>query len=337
MSRIVRAPVVLSLLLLTACQQAVRPDHSDVLTPVETEPPAQWQVLPEDAPKTAPTGVSPDPVYGLGSEVFERLRAGMEPGACDVGGDIARRWRRRFAANQQLFARQLESALPLMDYVSREVAEKQLPAEFVLIPLIESGYRPAAVGAGQPLGLWQMIASTARNHGIIIKAGYDGRLSPVESTRAALSYLDTLHVMMGPWPATVMAYNAGENRVRSAMKRSPAGDPAAGTRHPHGLDNVTYEYVGKLQALSCLIAEPDQAGLQLPLATRFERLREVTLDPDLTSIDQLAGRLGLSGKSLRELNPAYRSGHIAKGVPRAILVPASAADNGAALSGTAAP
>jgi membrane-bound lytic murein transglycosylase D len=233
-------------------------------------------------------------------------------------------------------ARQLESVLPLMDYVSREVAQKQLPAEFVLIPLIESGYRPGAVGAGQPLGLWQMIASTARNHGVVIRAGYDGRLSPVESTRAALSYLDTLHAMMGPWPATVMAYNAGENRVRAALKRSPAGDPAAGLRHPQGLDSVTYEYVAKLQALSCLIADPGQQGIELPMQARFERLREVNLDPDLDSIDELANRLGISGKALRELNPAYRGGHVAKDVPRAILVPASAAAGGM-LSETAAP
>jgi membrane-bound lytic murein transglycosylase D len=336
MSSTARAPLFLSLLLLAACQQAVRPDQSDVLTPVETEPPAQWEALPEDVPKTAPTEVSSDPVYGNGAEVFERLRAGLEPGACDSGGAIARRWRQRFAANAQAMARQIETVLPLLDYVSREVAQKKLPAEFVLIPLIESGYRPSAIGMGGPTGLWQMIASTARNHGIVIRAGYDGRLSPVESTRAALSYLDTLHVMMGPWPATVMAYNAGENRVRSALKRSPAGDPAAGLRHPHGLDNVTYEYVGKLQALSCLIADPGQEGIELPMQARFERLREVNLDPELTSIDQLAGRLGINGKSLRELNPAYRGGQVAKGVPRAILVPASAVSGGM-LSETSAP
>jgi membrane-bound lytic murein transglycosylase D len=341
MSTMTRAPIfLLSLLLLVACQQAVRPNiEAQVPVPEQTVAPPPAEPAPEPPavePVPAITEPVPDPVYGMGAEVFERLRAGLEPGACDSGGAIARRWRQRFSANPQLMARQIETILPLLDYVSREVAQKKLPAEFVLIPLIESGYRPSAIGLGGPTGLWQMIASTARNHGIVIKSGYDGRLSPVESTRAALSYLDTLRVMMGPWPATVMAYNAGENRVRSALKRSPAGDPAAGLRHPHGLDNVTYEYIGKLQALSCLIADPGQEGIELPMQTRFERLREVTLDPGLTSIDQLASRLGINGKSLRELNPAYRGGHVAKGVPRAVLVPASAGE-GAILQQTSAP
>jgi membrane-bound lytic murein transglycosylase D len=348
MSMVARAPALLALLLLAACQQAVRPNIEAPPAPGTTVAPTAIpspEVPPPEAspPPPAPEPVvpanpepTPDPVFGMGGEVFERLRSGLGPGACDAGGTIARRWRQRFTADQQGFSRQLESALPLLDYVSREVAQKQLPAEFALIPLVESGYHPGAVGVGKPLGLWQMIGSTARNHGIVIRPGYDGRLSPVESTHAALSYLDSLSAMMGSWHATVMAYNAGENRVRSALARSPAGDPAAGNRHPHGLDNVTYDYVGKLQALSCLIADPDREGIQLPMQARFERLREMTLDPDMTSIDQLAGQLGISGKSLRELNPAYRGGHVAKGVPREVLVPASAGI-GASLPRTTAP
>lgn len=335
MSMLARAPVLLSLLLLAACQQAVRPNiEAEIPAPVQADAPPP-PVSPEPEVTPAPTVVEPlvvpaipapipDLAYGLGADVFARLQAGLEPDACTTGGATARRWRQRFAANPTIFNRQIESVLPLLDYVSREVAQQQLPAQFALIPLIESGYHPGAVGVGQPLGLWQMIASTARNHGIVIKPGYDGRLSPVASTHAALSYLNTLSAMMGSWHATVMAYNAGENRVRSAISRSANGDTAAGNRYPHGLDNVTYEYVGKLQALSCLIAQPDIAGLQLPLQTRFERLREMELDPELTNIDQLANRLDISGKLLRELNPAYRGGHIAKGVPRSVLVPASA-------------
>ncbi len=332
---ITRVPALLALLLLAACQQAVRPNVETSPSAPSPEPvaaPAVAASAPEISPPPpvsepvvpANTEPTPDPVYGLGEEVFARLRTELEPGACDAGGAIARRWRQRFAANPVLFARDLESALPLMDYVSREVLHKQLPAEFALIPLIESGYRPAAIGLGGPTGLWQMIASTARNHGIIIKQGYDGRLSPVESTRAALSYLDTLQAMMGRWPATVMAYNAGENRVRAALARSPEGDPADGNHHPHGLNNVTYDYVGKLQALSCLIAEPERAGIELPLQSRFERMLELTLDEDVTSIEQFANRQGISGKSLRTLNPAYKSGRVAQGMPRQILVPASA-------------
>ena len=54
-----------------------------------------------------------------------------------------------------------------------------------------------------------------------MKPGYDGRLSPVDSTRAAVRYLKTLHGMFaGDWRLAVMAYNAGEYRVFGALRRS---------------------------------------------------------------------------------------------------------------------
>ena len=54
-----------------------------------------------------------------------------------------------------------------------------------------------------------------------MRAGYDGRLSPVDSTRAAVRYLKTLHGMFaGDWRLAVMAYNAGEYRVFGALRRS---------------------------------------------------------------------------------------------------------------------
>ena len=115
----------------------------------------------------------------------------------------------------------MEEILPLMAYVLEEVERKKLPGEFALLPIVESWYRPAAIGPGGPAGMWQMISSTARNHGIRIQSGYDGRLSPVESTDAALSYLQTLDGLFdGEWRAMAMAYNAGEYRIIRAFRAS---------------------------------------------------------------------------------------------------------------------
>ena len=122
-----------------------------------------------------------------------------------VKGQHNRSWRKRYAGYPDSFARHLEEILPLMAYVVEEVERRDLPGEFALLPIVESWYRPAAIGPGGPAGMWQMISSTARNHGIRIQSGYDGRLSPVESTDAALSYLQTLDAMFdGEWRAMAM-------------------------------------------------------------------------------------------------------------------------------------
>jgi membrane-bound lytic murein transglycosylase D len=255
-----------------------------------------------------------------GDEVFARIRRSLGPDVCAAGGN-SERWRRRYASNPGAFANRLETILPLLDFVSVEVERVGLPGEFTFIPLVESWYKPEAMGAGGPAGMWQMIGSTARNHGIHIQPGYDGRLSPVESTRAALSYLKVLHDMFGGWQATVMAYNAGEGRMMEAFRRARTRDTSGDRRRPHGLSNITYDYVAKLQALSCLVAQPERNKLQLPRGSRFVPLAPVLMEPGVSSLEQFADRQGRNPGDLRRLNPGYRDGRVVAGVPRLVLMP----------------
>ncbi|HMB57866.1 MAG TPA: transglycosylase SLT domain-containing protein [Arenimonas sp.] len=330
-----RYPLLLCMsLLLSACQTGtIRPDHAaPPATPAPTTEAPASPTMPSPAVTetpadtnagTAPAEVPTTTANGTlrGETVFARLRQDLSPDAC-AAGDSARQWRQRYAGNPRAFAQHLEQILPLLDFVSRETERDQLPAEFALIPIIESWYQPDAMGRGGPAGMWQMIGSTARNHGIHIQSGYDGRLSPVESTRAALSYLKTLQGMFDGWQATIMAYNAGEGRVLKAYKRNGSRETSGARRLPKGLSNITYDYIAKVQALSCLISEPQQQNLQLPLAKEFLPLSAVLIAEDVHSLDQVAHSRGINAADLQRLNPGFRSGHIVAGVPRLVLMPA---------------
>lgn len=273
----------------------------------------------EPYPAPAATAPLPQPVR-RGDEVFARIRRGLGSNVC-TAGENSERWRRRYASNPAAFANRIERILPLLDFVSVEVERVGLPSEFTFIPLVESWYKPDATGVGGPAGMWQMIGSTARNHGIHIKDGYDGRLSPVESTRAALSYLKLLQGMFGGWEATVMAYNAGEGRMMQAYRRARSHEASGDRRRPHGLSNITYDYVAKLQALSCLMSQPERNNLVLPRVSRFVPLAPVLMDAGVSSLDQFANRQGRNAADLRRLNPGYREGRVVAGVPRLVLVP----------------
>lgn len=309
--------------LLAACQPAVRPDLDE---PAEPASPVTLDVTPPAQPPAAapePPPALPDPM-DTGAEVFDRMSARFSPPVC-VKGQHNRSWRKRYAGYPASFARHLEEILPLMAYVVEEVERRDLPGEFALLPIVESWYRPAAIGPGGPAGMWQMISSTARNHGIRIQSGYDGRLSPVESTDAALSYLQALDQKFdGEWRAMAMGYNAGEYRILRAFRAS--GDRrVSGERHlPRGLSRTTYDYVAKLHALACLIAKPERHGLVLPRDARFVPLVRMTLPAGAASLDQAALRLGTDAARLRALNPAYRQGRIVAGAPRDVLAPATA-------------
>lgn len=317
-----------TLLLLAACQVPVRPEPAQA--PPEATPsapvaaPAPASPSPVEAPAAPEPEAAPDPI-DTGAELFALINARLDQPAC-VSGEANRRWRKRYAGHPASFARHLEQILPLMAYVATEVERRGLPGEIVFVPIVESWYRPEALGPGGPAGMWQMIASTARNHGVRVVPGYDGRLSPVASTDAALDYLEALSTRFdGDWRAMAMAYNAGEHRIERAFKAAQHRRTSGERRQPAGLPHITYEYIAKLRALSCLVSKPEAANLQLPLDARFVPLVRVAIPAGATTLDQAAVALRTDASTLRRLNPAYRQGRIVAGAPREVLVPGTPA------------
>ncbi|MEN1940971.1 lytic transglycosylase domain-containing protein [Luteimonas sp. MJ246] len=264
-----------------------------------------------------------------GAGIYQRFVDGLAQPACE---DASPRWRAHYAHVPEQLAASEGEVLPLFGYVVDALRSAHLPTEYALIPFVESGYRPGARSGSGPAGLWQFIAVTARNHDIPIRRGYDGRLSPVDATRAAVRYLKTLHGMFaGDWRLAVMAFNAGEYRVLGALRRH---DQRAAAARPEALDSlsgITRAYVRKLHALSCLMVEAgtDQAWRE-SLERPVPRLVAVDLAGEPGGLEGYARRMGLDTARLRRLNPAQAG---ARPAGRQILVPAA----GAAAAPAAAP
>ncbi|WP_397608799.1 transglycosylase SLT domain-containing protein [Silanimonas sp.] len=340
-----RASAVLALAsLAVGCTTLPAPVPAGPPDPVAVEEPNEpLRLAPTPAPKAsvprpeAEAEAEPAPPARIadGRVLFERLAGSFGPPVC-VRGDHNRQWRRRYAGHPASFERQLREALPLMAYVVEAVEARNLPGEFALIPIVESGYRPEARGPGGPTGLWQMIGSTARNHGVQVGRGYDGRLSPVDATDAALDYLAVLHAEFGDWRATAMAYNAGEGRLRRAFARDGASRVSGERRLPAGLSSVTYAYVAKLHALACLIAEPARHGLTLPVDA-FTPLEARRAPDGATRLDAVARAWGTSPESLARWNPAYRAGIALPGAPRRLLAPVGSAVAMTPIASSSAP
>ncbi|GAB3365084.1 lytic transglycosylase domain-containing protein [Lysobacter rhizosphaerae] len=261
-----------------------------------------------------------------GREIYQRFREGLADPECK--DEASARWQAHFARAPGQLAAGNDDVLPLFGYVVDSVRASHLPTEFALIPFVESGYKPGARSPQGPAGLWQMIAVTARDHKVSIRAGYDGRLSPVDSTTAAVRYLKTLYGMFaGDWRLAVMAYNAGEYRVMGALKR---GGQVARNATPEtlpGLSPITHAYVRKLHALSCLLEQADDREEWLQALDRpVPRLQSVTVAEGVTDIAGWARRSGQDAAQLQRLNPAFTGGRItrANGKPAHLLAVAAA-------------
>ena len=324
--RRIHVPCLLAALALTACSTpAMRPPGADTATPDVPAPapvhaPAAEAVEAVEPPATAlPAADAPSPGNGLA--IYEDFRSGLAEPQC---ANAQARWRKHFAHAPQRLGDPGTDTLLLFAHVVESLRAAGLPTEFALIPFVESGYAPGARSKAGPAGLWQFIAVTARGHGLRVEPGYDGRLSPAESTRAAVSYLQSLHETFdGDWRLVAMAYNAGEYRILQALRRSGGSIASATPESIKGLSPVTYAYVEKLHALACLLEESGEraqwrAGLDQPVT----RLRAEPLE-NAKSLDAWAAKNGQDAKVLRRLNPALAGHWPSRGVPLA-LVPAGA-------------
>jgi membrane-bound lytic murein transglycosylase D len=94
-----------------------------------------------------------------------------------------------FMNHQDFLYRSATRAAPYLYYISQQTRKRHLPAELVLLPMMESAYNPFAYSTAGAAGIWQMMPGTASGFGIKQNWWYDGRRDVVASTKAALVYL----------------------------------------------------------------------------------------------------------------------------------------------------
>ena len=119
---------------------------------------------------------------------------------------------------EAILAKLTAGARPYLHVALAEIERRGLPAELALLPQIESSFNPAATSHAAAAGMWQFIPSTGVLMGLHQSPHYDGRRDLLESTRAALDYLEQLHQRLGVtrnwrWLRTTVDW-AGSSRRR---------------------------------------------------------------------------------------------------------------------------
>jgi membrane-bound lytic murein transglycosylase D len=256
-------------------------------------------------------------------DLFDRMRAGFvlnevqEPA---IDQQLA--W---FEHNPDYLERVFQRAQRYLYHVVTEVEARGMPLEFALLPVVESAYEPFAYSVSRAAGLWQFIPGTGVRFGLKQDWWYDGRRDVLESTRAALDYLQALHDQFdGDWLLAIAAYNVGELGVQRAIDYNRALGRPTDFWHLN-LPAETRAYVPKLLAMKRLMAEPERYGLDFaPIPNEpYFAVIDTGSQLQLTVAAQLAGT---SYEELVALNPGYNRWATDPSGPHRMLVPIDNAD-----------
>lgn len=286
--------------------------------------------------------------YGTQTEVinlipttYERIDQGGKEiqGARDNGESIWKSMSREFTLDTKTQSRQvqaeirkmladgrlnaiLKAAVPYIYFIRQQTKARGLPTELALIPVIESEFNPydrSRVGA---TGLWQLMSKTAGELGVKVRSGYDGRRNVTASTKAALAYFKDLGQMFkGNWLLAIAAYNCGQFRVLSAVRKT--GNHSFWNLP---LPQETKYYVPRLLAVAAIIKNPEKYGVILPHVSNKPVVEPLVVSKPV-NMEKVARTTGVSVETLHKLNPDYNRGSNPKVNPKkemhTILVPAN--------------
>ncbi len=215
-------------------------------------------------------------------------------------------------AKEHMQAR-LERGTRYEPMIRAKMRDGGLPEDMYYLALIESDFDPNAYSRAAAVGMWQFMASTARDMGMRVDWWIDERRDPVRSTAAAVRFIKGLKEQFGSLYLAAAAYNGGPGRVARGLTRY--ADDLEGTSgddlffalaDKNYLRNETREYVPQLIAAALIAKEPERYGVT------FSRLPALAYDSVRvgpgTPLAAIARAAQTTVSQLQELNPQILRG-----------------------------
>jgi len=239
---------------------------------------------------------------GAPDSLWDRIRTGFA--MPELHSPLVARKTQMYLDRPEYMQRMFKRSSRYLYHIVQEIERRGMPTEIALLPFVESAMNPVAQSHAKASGLWQFIPSTGKAYDLKQNWWVDNRRDVVQSTRAALDYLETLHAMHnGDWFLALASYNWGEGSVNRAIRRNKARGRATdylSLRMPR----ETRHYVPKLIALKHIIRDAEQLQVAVPDLPNepYFVVLEKTRPIDL----KLAARFaGMKIKDFVALNPAH--------------------------------
>ena len=207
-------------------------------------------------------------------------------------------------------------------FIQEEIRRRNLPPELLYLPVIESGYLPAAKSKSGAMGLWQFMMNSIASFDIKVNDMIDERRDFQKSTRAALQKLEDNYRVLGNWPLALAAYNAGLGSVNRTVQKTGSRDYWLLCEKKE-FRSETIHYVPKLIAAAWILSQPRRFGIDSwPENIQWQTIpvgRQV-------SLNLIAAEAGVNSELLRQGNMELLYGLSPSDSSYRLKVPAAALD-----------
>ena len=256
-------------------------------------------------------------VYAPSDNLWIRIRDGFQMEPMNTPLEIEQvRW---LSARPDYVNRSMTRSSRYLFYIVQEVNARNMPTEIALLPFVESAFVTHAKSSAKAVGLWQFMPATGKDFQLTQNVSRDERRDVLQSTDAALDYLQRLYNQFGSWELALAAYNWGAGNVAKAQKRNlAAGLPT--DYESLNMPRETRMYVPKLMAYRQIVLDPTAYGIVLPELENhpyFVAL-DVGNDIDVALAIKLAE---IPEDEFHSLNPSFNKPVILSNANQQILLP----------------
>jgi len=256
-------------------------------------------------------------LYAPSDNLWIRIRDGFRMEPMNTPIEIEQvRW---LSARPDYVHRSMARSSRYMFYIVQEVNARNMPTEIALLPFVESAFVTNAKSSAKAVGLWQFMPATGKDFRLTQNVFRDERRDVVQSTDAALDYLQRLYDQFGSWELALAAYNWGAGNITKSQKRNQAaGLPT--NYESLTMPKETRQYVPKLMAYRQIVLDPQAYGIVLPELENHPYFVALDIDNDIDVA--VAIKLAeIPEEEFHNLNPSFNKPVILSNANQQILLP----------------
>lgn len=281
------------------------------LSPYASEPPGEIEEI-------VTPGADDDEIY----TVWTRVRDGFK--IPNMENSVVDENLAKYSKRPDYLQRMANRSQKYLYHIIEEVTARGMPTEIALLPFVESAFVTNAKSRVKAAGLWQFMPATGKHYELDQTMWKDERYDVLQSTAAALTYLQRLHDEFDDWPLAFAAYNWGEGNVRRAIKRNQSlGLPT--DYMSLKMPAETRNYYPKLQAIKNIVQNPNDYGIKLPMIYNEPFFVQIFKDQDI-DVKRAAKLAGMSHEEFSTLNPSFNRPVIVASHNHSMLMPTDKLD-----------